>query len=265
VFLNLLTNAADAIPEGAPGAHEVRIATRTDGDGRAVVEIADTGCGLSAEVARRAFEPFFTTKPAGTGTGLGLAVCRQILTELGGTIDFESAPGATTFRVTLPAQTGSEPRQLNGAAHAAPAPRRRILVVDDEPAILVTLRIALADRHDVVTAGGVREAVAILDGGGRFDAIIADLMMADATGIELYECVRQRDPDLARRFVFMTGGAFAPKARKFLAETPNRVLEKPFESAELVEAVAAAMEGARVGSSMEAAHPVVAHASTARR
>ena len=104
VFLNLLSNATDAIPEGAPASHVISAVTSTDGRGRAVVEIFDSGCGVAPGIAPRVFDAFFTTKPIGVGTGLGLAICHRIVTELGGEITFESAPGATTFRVALPAQ-----------------------------------------------------------------------------------------------------------------------------------------------------------------
>lgn len=102
VFLNLLTNAVNAIPDGCPSSHVVSVATYAAPDGRAVVEIADTGSGIPPEIASRIFDPFFTTKPVGLGTGLGLAMCHRIVTELAGEIVFESAPGVTTFRVTLP-------------------------------------------------------------------------------------------------------------------------------------------------------------------
>jgi PAS domain S-box-containing protein len=101
VFLNLLSNAADAIPDGAPADHTIHVATRTDVLGRAVVEITDSGSGIPPEIAKRIFDPFFTTK-AGVGTGLGLAMCHRIVTELGGEIAFESVAGSTTFRLLLP-------------------------------------------------------------------------------------------------------------------------------------------------------------------
>jgi CheY-like chemotaxis protein len=90
--------------EGDASRNEIRVATRTDGPGRVVVEIADTGAGIAPELVDRIFEPFFTTKPVGVGTGLGLSICRGIVTALGGDITVESTPGAgTTFRVVLPA------------------------------------------------------------------------------------------------------------------------------------------------------------------
>jgi len=246
VFLNLLTNAGDAIPEGAPAEHVVGVATRTDASGRAVVEISDTGCGIPPEVAPRVFDPFFTTKPVGAGTGLGLAMCHQIVTDLGGTIAFESVPGATTFRVTLPAAPAgaaleaAEVRAADAArATSEPAgpTRRRVLIVDDEPLLLATLQAILSDIHEVVTASGAREALSILAADRAFDAVVADLMMADLTGMDLYERFAADDPDLARRFLFMTGGAFTRRAQTFLSTVPNRCIEKPFERAELLGAI----------------------------
>jgi two-component system cell cycle sensor histidine kinase/response regulator CckA len=102
VFLNLLSNASDAIPEGSPTDQVIRATTSTDSKGRAVVEIFDSGCGVAPDIAPHVFDAFFTTKPLGIGTGLGLAICHRIVVELGGEISFESAPGATTFRVALP-------------------------------------------------------------------------------------------------------------------------------------------------------------------
>ncbi|HEX4515292.1 MAG TPA: ATP-binding protein [Polyangiaceae bacterium] len=102
VFLNLLSNASDAIAEGAPSSNVIRATTSTDPMGRAVVEIFDSGCGVPPEIVHRVFDAFFTTKPLGIGTGLGLAICHRIVGELGGELSFESSPGATTFRVALP-------------------------------------------------------------------------------------------------------------------------------------------------------------------
>jgi two-component system NtrC family sensor kinase len=103
VFLNLLVNASQAIPEGDAERNEVRVRTGSSNDGRALVEISDTGAGIPAEVVPRIFEPFFTTKGAATGTGLGLWICHGIVRGLGGDIEVETAVGrGTTFRVALP-------------------------------------------------------------------------------------------------------------------------------------------------------------------
>jgi signal transduction histidine kinase len=103
VFLNLIINAAQAIPEGHVEENEIRIAARAETPDRVVVEIRDTGCGISPENLDKIFDPFFTTKPAGEGTGLGLSLVHSIITTLGGTITVESHVNrGTTFRLTLP-------------------------------------------------------------------------------------------------------------------------------------------------------------------
>jgi two-component system NtrC family sensor kinase len=104
LFLNLIINAAQAIPEnGDEEAHEVRVTTRRQGEEWAVVEVKDTGVGIAPENLGRLFDPFFTTKPAGVGTGLGLSICHGIVVAMGGQITVESEPGrGATFRVKLP-------------------------------------------------------------------------------------------------------------------------------------------------------------------
>jgi PAS domain S-box-containing protein len=119
VFLNLIVNAAQALPEGQADRHEIRVATGRDPAGRALVEVHDTGPGMTQEVLDRVFDPFFTTKPIGLGTGLGLSICHGIVSALGGEITVESEPGkGTVFRVFLPAaQLGApEPEEPNAAA-----------------------------------------------------------------------------------------------------------------------------------------------------
>ncbi|MBN1205469.1 MAG: PAS domain-containing protein [Myxococcaceae bacterium] len=102
VFLNLLINAAQAIPEGAPDKNRVEVRLREE-EGRVVVEIEDTGAGIPPEVRERIFDPFFSTKPSGIGTGLGLSICHGIVTSLGGEISVESTVGqGSCFRIRLP-------------------------------------------------------------------------------------------------------------------------------------------------------------------
>jgi len=108
IFLNLLVNAAQAIPEGAASANVIRVATGALDDGRLWVSVSDTGPGMAPEVRGRIFEPFFTTKEAGVGTGLGLSICQGIVQGLGGEIRVESELGkGTSFHVVLPAAAPS--------------------------------------------------------------------------------------------------------------------------------------------------------------
>jgi C4-dicarboxylate-specific signal transduction histidine kinase len=106
VFLNLLLNAAHAISPGQPERNRIQVSARGVGGERVLVEVSDTGCGIPPELLERVFDPFFTTKPVGVGSGLGLSVCRRIITAHGGELSVESEPGrGTTFRVFLPVHT----------------------------------------------------------------------------------------------------------------------------------------------------------------
>jgi signal transduction histidine kinase len=132
VFLNLLVNAAQSIPDGAPAEHAVSVVGSTDGSGWARVEVRDTGVGIPARVLPRIFEPFFTTKPVGVGTGLGLAVAHGIVSAAGGRIEAESVEGrGSTFRVLLPPageveDTRGERAEAPERAGAARVEERRI-------------------------------------------------------------------------------------------------------------------------------------------
>jgi signal transduction histidine kinase len=235
VFLNLIVNAAQAIPEGKSAANQITIGLRMSAEGQVLVEIADTGAGIPPDVLPRIFNPFFTTKPSGIGTGLGLAICHRLVSAMGGDITVESEVGkGSLFRIALPPaapQTGAE--QPAAAALARPVPRRRILLVDDEPALRRTVTMMLRQEHDVIAIGTAKEAGELILGGTHFDLIICDLMMPEMTGMDLHGELERAEPDQARRMSFMTGGAFTEGAREFLERVPNAVLEKPFTSARL--------------------------------
>ena len=236
VFLNLLVNAAQALPFGSAQDHRIRVVTGTCEGGRALVEISDTGEGIPPEVLPRIFDPFFTTKPVGVGTGLGLWICQGIVASLGGEIEVESEAGrGTTFRVYLPAADGAPAKEApSGSPAPSGAKRGRILVVDDEPAIGRALARLLSDEHDVVAALSGREALEILRKDDRFDVILCDLMMPDTTGEQVHDALARDRPDLALRIVFATGGAFSGRMREFLERVPNVRLEKPFDSERLL-------------------------------
>jgi two-component system, cell cycle sensor histidine kinase and response regulator CckA len=231
VFLNLLVNAAQSIPAGHALQNEIRVRTSTDARG-VRVEVSDTGCGIARDSIPRIFDPFYTTKPEGVGTGLGLWICQGIVASLGGAITVESEIGrGTTFVISLPVPETPADDDTRDAREELPSKRGRILVVDDEPAISRALRDGLGDAHDVVIAVSGREALALLlgDDPGHFDVILCDVMMPDLDGVELYEALRAKRPELAERVVFVTGGAFAAHAREFIAKASVPTLEKPFE------------------------------------
>lgn len=232
VILNLLLNAAQAIPMGNAERNEIRIVTRTDAAGRAVMEVRDTGEGIPAANLRSIFDPFFTTKPVGMGTGLGLSICHGIVSAMGGSIEVESAVGqGSTFRVVLPAAPPEVPVPRSTSRPEIVSSRRgRILVIDDERAVGNVIRRLLAADHDVTVTVEARWALKEIVEGARFDVIICDLMMPEVTGIELYETLATEVPDQAGRMIFLTGGAFTPAAHAFLERVSNMRLEKPFDA-----------------------------------
>jgi len=233
-FLNLLLNAAQAIPEGQPASNEVSVRTYTDeDDGMVVIEVHDSGIGMSQAVQARIFDPFYTLKPVGEGTGLGLTTCLAIIHHMCGSISVDSDDGhGATFRVKLPAAARSEKRETASVPPAA-VTRQRILIVDDEVTLLSSLRRALARDVDIKLASSADEALALLASDDRFDLVLCDIMMPEVNGIELYESVSRIHPKLRERFVFMTGGAFSTSTRQFLDSTELPRLDKPFDVREL--------------------------------
>ncbi|HEY0468266.1 MAG TPA: ATP-binding protein [Polyangiaceae bacterium] len=233
VFLNLIMNAAQAI-EGDPSVNEITISTSAE-HGSALIEISDTGGGIREQDLAHIFDPFFTTKVAGAGTGLGLAICRGIMSALGGEISVSSEPGrGSTFRVVLPfaSEESASQRVVAETPAQEPAPSR-ILIIDDEPLLVQTLLYAFKGRHDVSICTSGREALSRLETDSNFDLVLCDLMMPDVNGAAVYASVKRDHPELAERFVFMTGGAFTARAREFLSQHPGAQLEKPFNIADI--------------------------------
>jgi CheY-like chemotaxis protein len=241
VFLNLLVNAAQAIPAGkGDRAGEVRLVTRSEQSGtKVVVEVTDSGVGIPGELLSHVFDPFFTTKPVGGGSGLGLSISHSLVTGMGGTIEVESVVGrGTCVRVTLPAAPkGARARPTSVPPPAPPAAtKKRILVVDDDARVARTVE-RLLEGHDVVVATSGREAIDVLRSKAPFDVVLCDLMMPDVGGEGVYRALKEMSPGAEQRVVFMSGGAFTPGATQFLAEVPNRCLEKPFQMDALLRAV----------------------------
>jgi signal transduction histidine kinase len=235
VFLNLLVNAAQAIPDGRAESNEIRVSLRRVGE-RVLVEIADTGTGMSDDVLREVFTPFFTTKPLGVGTGVGLPVCQRIVSALGGQIAVESKLGiGSTFRVLLPAaEMVTSPAAASQRPSSVPPSRRaRVLVVDDEPMVALAVRRTLETLHDVSVVNRAQDAIEMLRAGERFDVIFCDVMMPNVTGIDFFNEVSTLAPSEIDKIVFLTGGAFASQARQFLETIPNVQLNKPFTPDEL--------------------------------
>jgi PAS domain S-box-containing protein len=248
VFLNLLQNALQAVPPGAPGAHDVGVRARTDGPDRVRVDVWDTGAGIAAEHLPNLFTPFFTTKGPGQGTGLGLAVSHGIVSGFGGEIRVDTKPGVrTTFSVLLPvardaprataAPPTTTPPPASARTPKALPPGRRIAVVDDEPIATEAVRRLLDPPLRVETFNDpLRALEAIAD--ATFDAVVCDVLMPGLDGTELYRRLCERRPDYDGRFVFVTAAAFTKPVREFRATVRARWLDKPYAAKALRDALA---------------------------
>lgn len=232
VFLNLLVNAAHAIGEGHVEHNQIRVRTWLDGE-TVCAEVSDSGQGIAPEHQAHIFDPFFTTKGVGVGTGIGLSICRSIVTEFGGQIAFTTELGkGTRFLVKLPRLPAGwgKPQESRGAE---PSPRAsvkgRILVVDDEEGIRAIMARMLGGQHELVAVASGQEAQAVLKEDRRFDLLLFDLMMPRMSGMELHAWLREQDAGLADKVVFMTGGAFTPGSSDYLAKAKNARVEKPFD------------------------------------
>jgi len=241
VVTNLVVNAQQALVLVEPP-RRLTVTTRAK-DGFVEIVVADNGPGMSADVSARIFEPFFTTKEAGVGTGVGLSVCKAIVTAHEGRISAEGSPGAgTSITVLLPrggtnAATIEAPDEVGDAAPLS----INVLVVDDEPDIAAMVAEMLRqDGHVAEIAGDARAALDIVER-ADVDLIVSDLRMSDLDGPALYRAVREKRPDLARRMLFITGDVLAADIDRFLAETGAAVVEKPIDPAAFRRAVAGRM------------------------
>jgi two-component system NtrC family sensor kinase len=246
VLLNLIVNAQQAVTQAGPPR---RLRLETGHDARTVwLRVADNGVGIAPSDRERVFEAFVTTKAEGVGTGLGLAVSRAVAVEHGGSLRLEDATPfgrGASFRLDLPLQPAPAEEIAAPApvSTAQPGSGRRVLVVDDEPELASMMRDALeAAGHEVVTAESGAVALALLDE-TRFDAVVSDLRMPDTDGCALWAAVRERDPGLARRFVFVTGDTLSPLPGEVRRDSGAEVLEKPFTASDLAERVRRCLAG----------------------
>lgn len=239
VVSNLLLNAAQAIDDASTATREIVVSTMTNDDGQAVVEVRDTGPGIAAHVLPRLFDPFFTTKAPGKGTGLGLAICHTIVADAGGTLTASSPPGGgAVFRLTLPPAQPVVTRAASSVVATAMAPpRARVLVVDDDALVASVVQRLLKHEHDVTVLLSSEAALERLASDGAFDIVLCDVLMPGLSGLELAQRVQAFNPTLARRFVFMTGGAIQPATNGPFDTTPNERIEKPFAATALRELV----------------------------
>lgn len=241
VVLNLVVNARDAMPDG--GCVRLRIAP--EGADQVRFSVTDEGHGMDEVTKARIFEPFFTTKPSGQGTGLGLSTVFGIVEHAGGTVEVDSTPGrGTTFEVRLPVTDAAVPDAAEAAEVAVPTGgRARILVAEDNDAVrALAARLLRGAGHTVLTATDGLEALEL----GRrelasLDLVISDVLMPRMNGTEVTRLLRQERPDLP--VIHVSGHPHDAAGNRLVEADDGPLIQKPFQAAELLAAVADALDG----------------------
>jgi two-component system, cell cycle sensor histidine kinase and response regulator CckA len=246
-LLNLVLNSRDAMPQG--GKLEVRTAGLTldlasseshpclTAGGYILLTVSDTGTGMDDETKQHLFEPFFTTKPPGTGTGLGLSMVHQIVKQSCGFLSVRSEKGnGTTVSIYLPCSAAEEAQEISVLEDAPPGNHETILIVEDSPEVRRFLCTVLERLgYSVLAAASAREAAALSSGfADGVDLLVADVVLADSSGIELAGRVRERHPQLP---VLYISGDTHGAAVETVQESGAEFLSKPFTVVALAERV----------------------------
>jgi CheY-like chemotaxis protein len=239
LFLNLILNAVNAIRASVGHDHVIKVSTAVEGDFVAIA-VRDSRDEVHRACKSQIFDPLYVVQPGGVGLQFGLAVSREIVETMGGSIDVDpTEEGCSTFRVLLPSHTRiSYPAPSPPPLLRARPERPIVMVVDDEPLMCDLFSAILSDRYEIVAFTSPRAALkAALH--GAFDIVLCDLMMPELTGMDLYAELERKRPELARRFVFITGGAFTEQARGFMRSVGKTALPKPCSQQELFDAIEA--------------------------
>ncbi|HVM60497.1 MAG TPA: response regulator [Verrucomicrobiae bacterium] len=233
VLTNLIFNAVDAMPQGG----KITIRTRLDGN-QVVLEVSDTGHGMTEEIRRRCFEPFFTTKGA-HGSGLGLSMVHGILQRHQATVDLESEINkGTTFIIRFTRQS-PQPEPVSPAKTAGPVHNLHVLVVDDEPMVReVITEYLTADGHHVEAADGGRDGVAKFKK-DEFDLVLVDRAMPDMNGDQVASAIKSVDAETP--IVMLTGFGSMMEATKEKPAFVDFVVGKPVTMVDLRAALANAV------------------------
>lgn len=253
IVMNLALNARDAMPEGGRLELDVDLAVLdqdlttgaalAEATRFAVITVADSGDGMSAEVQSTAFEPFFTTKDRSKGTGLGLAIVHGIVRQHGGHIELESREGeGTTFRVYLPATEGDVARKPRAEDRAMVQGSERLLIVEDDAAIARLLSEALRSAgYAVETADSGTAALDLLRrSADDFDLVLTDVVMPGLNGRELADAIRRER--LASRIVYMSGYADDTRLLREIASGGAPLLRKPLRLRDLTQTLRDALD-----------------------
>ena len=252
VFVNLLLNASQALPEDSRGKGEIHLRTEMLDPNDVAIHISDNGQGIPEDQLERVFEPFHSTRPIGRGTGLGLWVCKCILDSLGGRIELASQEGrGTTATVILKAATVASETPATATLRLVtdrPVPCKvRLLIVDDEVPLLRALQRSLRQHQTTICRDG-QDALTLYEQ-NTFDLVLCDMMMPRLGGMDFYYSLARKGSEHTQRIVFMTGGVLTDPIREFLASVKNPWLGKPFSTNELLQTIQ--RQWALVGAAQE--------------
>jgi CheY-like chemotaxis protein len=255
VLVNLVVNARDAMPSGGTIDLTLRNVTLDEAeigkhpDARpgqhVLLEVADTGVGISEEVLAHVFEPFFTTKSAGEGTGLGLATVYGIICQAGGHVTVESKPGkGARFRIYWPrTEEGLSEATSTRPARGGTGRELVLLVEDDAQVRRATTQVLEGLGYSVIAAAGGHEALALIEAmPAPLSMLVTDVVMQGMGGVELAREVRRRRPETR---VLLISGYAPPDAASAASAAPERfpLLSKPFTPTQLAQRIREILDG----------------------
>jgi two-component system NtrC family sensor kinase len=229
VFLNIALNAEQAMTE-AHNRGLLRVKTERIND-RIRVSFTDNGPGISKANLNKIFHPFFTTREVGKGTGLGLSICHGIVTAHNGRIYARSELGkGATFVIELPIVAEGNQTEKTKAVKEEPqkSSQAKILVVDDETTILDLLKRVLTEWGCEVSTTDRADAALERLTTEKYDLILLDIKMPVMNGIELYRHIKEIDPALTQRVMFITGDVMETTTKDFLNKSKASHTAKPF-------------------------------------
>jgi PAS domain S-box-containing protein len=243
VFVNLIINAAHALPDGAMKTQRITARLKRDGE-TVIAEIEDTGAGIPPALRERMFDPFFSARAADQGMGLGLSISHNLLRSMGATIEYrDGSTGGALFRVALQASKVPVTRPAKTfKRRTGEHPGRSVLVVDDEVSVgKLFPRMLEGYDVDVVDSGRAAiEACMRKD----YDVILCDVTMPDVSGMDVYAALVADRKHLAERMIFVTGGGAGERAIAFLETHADRRIDKPV-SREVLRKIVKRMVGDR--------------------
>jgi len=229
VVTNLVLNAAQAL-ESWKGKRKIEVTSRRDAEDFSILVVADSGPGIPADIRTRIFEPFFTTKSSKGGTGVGLALCLNIVSAHGGQLLLtETEGGGATFTVKIPPSDKIQTEDSSSPNDKGPvlAPLK-LLLVDDEVELAQTLADLLEpEGHTIDIAANGAIAMEKLRK-TSFDAIVSDLRMPVMDGPALFEALEHELPSYLKRIIYVTGDTLSSHVQDFLSNHPVPVVEKPY-------------------------------------